>query len=348
MFLKLDDVYEMRPTHPSIPCCNWKLGDYIIIRDHTVPSSDIEIASFSWGVSNPATYAGLQIVDVCQWNLGSTHTIPPGAENGLDSSKGGLTVSNIGSSGNDGVDINLRTADEWTAAWNVICAGTYENCDTAALSMALDFTGSFGGMPGKPAGHSTVHRTGRGFFDIFADYTDIGCSSLIIKVFDEAGTMTGMAVTSSPITQIRVESPGTPSGCGKQGIIINGGRTACLWWEWNQGGIFNIPGLPPLQGHQIRILAADPPLPFDHIERARITVSGVDDLDLISETIKQVAPPVTCYADFNQDGGIDGADVSAFFAEWEAGNAAADVNQDGGIDGADVQVFIQQWENGGC
>ncbi len=56
----------------------------------------------------------------------------------------------------------------------------------------------------------------------------------------------------------------------------------------------------------------------------------------------------TCYADFNQDGGIDGSDVDAFFAAWEAGGAGADVNQDGGVDGPDVEMFFAQWEAGGC
>lgn len=60
---------------------------------------------------------------------------------------------------------------------------------------------------------------------------------------------------------------------------------------------------------------------------------------------RQIAP---CYADFNQDGGIDGADVEAFYADWEAGFVAADVNQDGGIDGADVETFFAAWEAGAC
>jgi len=55
-----------------------------------------------------------------------------------------------------------------------------------------------------------------------------------------------------------------------------------------------------------------------------------------------------CPADFNQDGGIDGADVDAFFIAWENGDASSDVNQDGGIDGADVDTFFAAWENGGC
>ena len=55
-----------------------------------------------------------------------------------------------------------------------------------------------------------------------------------------------------------------------------------------------------------------------------------------------------CVGDFNEDGGIDGADIEAFFLSWEAGEAAADVSQDGGVDGSDVQVFFTAWERGSC
>ncbi len=57
---------------------------------------------------------------------------------------------------------------------------------------------------------------------------------------------------------------------------------------------------------------------------------------------------LACPADFNQDGGIDGADVSLFFDRWEVGNCDADVNADGGTDGADVDAFFAAWEAGGC
>jgi serine protease len=55
-----------------------------------------------------------------------------------------------------------------------------------------------------------------------------------------------------------------------------------------------------------------------------------------------------CPADFNQDGGVDGSDIDAFFAAWELGEPAADVNQDGGVDGGDIGTFFAAWENGGC
>ena len=55
-----------------------------------------------------------------------------------------------------------------------------------------------------------------------------------------------------------------------------------------------------------------------------------------------------CAADFNCDGGVDGADTNAFFYAWEAGEALADVNADGGVDGTDVEAFFLVWEAGGC
>jgi hypothetical protein len=57
---------------------------------------------------------------------------------------------------------------------------------------------------------------------------------------------------------------------------------------------------------------------------------------------------VICFADFNQDGGIDGSDIDAFFTAWEAGEPAADVSADGGVDGGDIEAFFTSWEAGSC
>ncbi len=53
-----------------------------------------------------------------------------------------------------------------------------------------------------------------------------------------------------------------------------------------------------------------------------------------------------CPADYNQDGGVDGGDVEAFFTDWEASVGCADTNQDGGVDGGDVEAFFTAWESG--
>ena len=55
-----------------------------------------------------------------------------------------------------------------------------------------------------------------------------------------------------------------------------------------------------------------------------------------------------CAADFNEDGGVDGGDVEAFYVAWGGGGECGDVNQDGGVDGGDVEAFFIVWEQGGC
>lgn len=57
-------------------------------------------------------------------------------------------------------------------------------------------------------------------------------------------------------------------------------------------------------------------------------------------------PP--CAADFDQNGGVDGGDLGAFFAEFEQGAACADVDANGGIDGGDLAAFFGLFEAGGC
>ena len=65
-------------------------------------------------------------------------------------------------------------------------------------------------------------------------------------------------------------------------------------------------------------------------------------------TTVSVCQCLDCPADFNQDGGVDGGDINAFFATWESGGCDGDVNADGGVDAGDVNTFFIAWESGGC
>jgi len=56
------------------------------------------------------------------------------------------------------------------------------------------------------------------------------------------------------------------------------------------------------------------------------------------------APTPVCFADINNDGGVDADDVIAFFAAWDA--SAADYNRDGGTDGDDIIAFFSDWDSG--
>jgi hypothetical protein len=62
-------------------------------------------------------------------------------------------------------------------------------------------------------------------------------------------------------------------------------------------------------------------------------------------------PPVLCppcAADYDNNGGVDGGDLSAFFSDFEAGADCADVDLNGGVDGGDLSSFFSLFEAGGC
>lgn len=55
-----------------------------------------------------------------------------------------------------------------------------------------------------------------------------------------------------------------------------------------------------------------------------------------------------CEADFDDNGGIDGGDLAAFFIAFEEGALCADVDRNGGVDGGDLATFFTLFEAGGC
>ncbi|MBS0196427.1 MAG: hypothetical protein JSR77_06690 [Planctomycetes bacterium] len=134
-------------------------------------------------------------------------------------------------------------------------------------------------------------------------------------------------------------------------------------------GTFNMSVPPPLDGHNIELIKTD--LLGNtacrqqalHLNMMPDTLSDTYiqpyEYSGFSATFWQVpftrtellavdlcCPP--CPADYNEDGGVDGSDVGAFFADWEIARPCADVNRDGGVDGSDVGTFYIYWEAGGC
>jgi len=55
-----------------------------------------------------------------------------------------------------------------------------------------------------------------------------------------------------------------------------------------------------------------------------------------------------CPADFDQDGGVTGGDVAAFFTDFEQGLPCADTDLDGGVTGSDIAAFFAAFQAGGC
>lgn len=75
---------------------------------------------------------------------------------------------------------------------------------------------------------------------------------------------------------------------------------------------------------------------------------GWINLDNVSHYVAIAPLCAGCPADYNQNGGVEGSDISAFFSDYEQGLPCADVDHNGGIDGADLAYFFAVYEAGGC
>jgi subtilisin-like proprotein convertase family protein len=136
-----------------------------------------------------------------------------------------------------------------------------------------------------------------------------------------------------------------------------------MWTAASQAG--NAQAIPPSIYAPSRANDGGLPTPslgfFDGASYSGVWLLRVRDLDsgelgvIDGFTLKTLGlelacgtPCPRCPADFNEDGGVDGADVGAFFRAWVQGDPCADANQDGGVDGSDVAAFFEYWESGGC
>lgn len=72
---------------------------------------------------------------------------------------------------------------------------------------------------------------------------------------------------------------------------------------------------------------------------------GIADNGIIDECDRTCSP---CAADYDDDGGVTGGDLAAFFFDFEQGLTCADVDGDGGVTGGDLAFFFAAFEAGGC
>lgn len=95
-----------------------------------------------------------------------------------------------------------------------------------------------------------------------------------------------------------------------------------------------------------------PPGGFDCEIDMSVSVAGQGFINIGSVAFELATEPLppcpACAADYDDNGGVDGGDLAAFFADFENGETCADVDGNGGVDGGDLATFFQVFEDGGC
>ncbi len=323
-------------------------GDSIEMSNPLHDDAEVEALSMTWTapagqttevtIDNARPIVSGLLHEAC---CGDTESV------GLDTNPGSATISNVGSAVG-GVEVHFDQAETYHASLTFGCAENDEAA-CAAGDVAVRFVGSQGGETGTDIVNSQV-RFRPAFFDIFCDLAPTGTHDVLVKV-EQQGDVVAMMVLPGNAVSLTAEGVAALSGCGKQPAFIDDWRTSCIWWEYDRPVFFSIvPGTPPVRGDTIRIIANSPAREYDFTERAVWTSSNTREMTLADQQVVRFGSTSCsrCPADYNQDGGIDGGDVEAFYADWEAGNACGDVNSDGGIDGGDVEAFFAAWEQGSC
>lgn len=92
----------------------------------------------------------------------------------------------------------------------------------------------------------------------------------------------------------------------------------------------------------------DPLNDSDHWYDRELEIEIVDELpngDVIAIYNFQIDEPGTgfCPADLNEDGSVDGADLTELLGAWGTSDSPADLNEDGMVDGADLAELLGYW-----
>ncbi|MCX5689156.1 MAG: M36 family metallopeptidase, partial [Planctomycetota bacterium] len=180
---------------------------------------------------------------------------------------------------------------------------------------------------------------------VAASNTDVdgGSTTLVSRAFPVSN---GDTISFAAWCNTNVNGTFSPGDGLKVDYSLNGGTT---WVNirtygtpsntWRFENLLIGTDVPVSATMKFRFIATDTPAVGNVVECAM-------DAFAVRRLVCDVAPP--CPADFNQDGGVDGSDVEAFFLAWQVGDSSADVNQDGGVDGSDLEAFFIPWQNGGC
>ncbi|MCC6427632.1 MAG: hypothetical protein IT435_12530 [Phycisphaerales bacterium] len=261
---------------------------------------------------------------VSSWGLGDGRPVEE-CENPGDCSDRALIVNNLGSSGQDGVAIDVgpkaghTSIDASRGGWDLQQATKfYDEDGTVILTVRHGISPT-----GEPA--------------MSADFSGLGIEGYVVTYYDEGDVPLGNEYKINYDTSI--------------GTVLCGPGYRERWEQGANGlwyfagcdliGDIVIPGhgkIGPVAYMTLEPVGAE----YHRVRRAEIT--GSDEAGPI--VVTDVSVVEACGADFDHTGFVDTDDYDAFVLAFEAGTEDADFDGSGFVDTDDFDAFVQAFEAG--
>ena len=216
------------------------------------------------------------------------------------------------------------------------------------LSDSLSSTGAGGGLRWFKFSTCAEIADPAKFFDV--DFS-VSTADLVAVLFNSSGNQIAFSddADANPaiapdyfLPQLSFGNVGPRVGGGLDALPLAGQNGTLPAGEYYLAvgafPLFTLPAAAGLASDRFHAAAFNPAVP--------VLMQFFASTDQAIEDCGSACP--VCPADYNQDGGVTGDDIAAFFADFEAGGGCSDTNLDGGITGDDIAAFFTAFESGGC
>ncbi len=243
----------------------------------------------------------VRLPDRCFYGVGDPVDYDPLGDATLLLRDGLLEVSNLGPSGEDGVEIGFAPAEGFRTEWRPL-----DESSPVPSGAVLTFgaTGTVEGGPEQPLGELSIADVGP-FLEITADYSPVDSFSQRLEIYNRGELVATLTGHTGPVARIA----DWPRGCGKKKVVIDDLTTACYWPEWDEPLPIQILGGPTVLGDGLRIIAENPSAGLESLDSFSVQAAGIPSIVLTSAVAS---------LDCNANGTPDDEDV--------AGGVSADVN----------------------
>ena len=203
---------------------------------------------------------------------GSLHTATGGAVLTLAGTS--LVVSNIGSSGQDGVSIALGATTRTVVAFDPLeSGGPLSN----GAYVQLDARGTVNGVGNQPVGSLRATKIAGGF-ELLADSSAIGAGTHRVQVFNQGALVLDVGGYSG---SVMATTGAGALGAGTAGFIA----------RHPAGTTFTI-GFLSAVGDEIRLLPEGSPSTIGYISSLKLSASGIATIAISGETSTPLPPPL--------------------------------------------------------